>query len=350
MKKYLILGSSLLALAASGFVLWDLHRPYRSFAATQMVLIKPGTRAPAIARRLVERGVLAHRWPFLVRYLLSRTHHHLKAGEYLFDRAVSPLDVYSKLVQGDVYLHPVTIPEGSDRFDMARMLDQQLGISPDEFLRLTRQADLVRDLDPGAPTLEGYLFPDTYRFSRGTPARAAIVAMVSRFRQVVAAKFGVELQQSRRSLHDVVTLASLVEKETPNPEERPLIAEVFSRRLQKDWLLQCDPTVIYTGRLNHRPIGPPAHPITRSDLRMDSPFNTYTHAGLPPGPICNPGEASIRAALSPSAGDLLYFVSNNHGGHLFARTLAEHRRNVARYRRELAALGRGTAEVSRHVE
>lgn len=350
MKKYLILGSSLLALAASGYILWDLHRRYQGFGATQMVLIEPGTRAPAIARQLVGRGVLAHRWPFLLRYLLSRTHHHLKAGEYLFDRALSPLEVYSKLVQGDVYLHPVTIPEGSDRFDMSRILAQQLGISADEFLRLTQQADLVRDLDSKAPTLEGYLFPDTYRFPRGTPARAAISAMVSRFRRVVATTFGAELQQSRRSLHDVVTLASLIEKETPDPGERPLVAEVFSRRLQKDWLLQCDPTVIYTGRLNHLLIGPPAHPITRSDLRMDSPYNTYTHRGLPPGPICNPGEASLRAALRPAVGDLFYFVSNNHGGHLFARTLAEHQRNVARYRREVAALGRGTAEVSRHVE
>ena len=282
------------------------------------------------------RGVLRHRLPFLVRYWAGRPRHALRAGEYLFDRPLRPIDVYRRLVQGDVYLHSVVIPEGSDRFDMARILNLRLGIDPVQFLRITQQAMAIRDLDPRAPSLEGYLFPDTYRFARGVSAATVVLTMLARFRHILATRLAKQGPSSPDGWHEVMTLASLIEKETPEASERPLIAGVFERRLERGMPLQSDPTVVYAARLDQRPVGP----ITQGDLEFDSPYNTYRHSGLPPGPIANPGLASIRAALHTADGDALYFVANNHGGHVFARTLAEHQRNVSRYRREVAALRR----------
>ncbi|MGO8731524.1 MAG: endolytic transglycosylase MltG [Terriglobia bacterium] len=331
--------------AAAVGLLWlafDLLSPYRGYAGNVLLVIEPGSRASQVAELLVARGVLRHRLPFLVRYWAGRHRHALRAGEYLFDRPLRPIDVCRRLIQGDVYLHPVLIPEGSDRFDMARILNLRLGIDPVQFLRVTQQGVAIRDLDPTAPSLEGYLFPDTYRFPRGVSAATVVLTMLARFRHILAARLANQGPSSPAGWHEVITLASLVEKETPEPTERPLIAGVFARRLESGIPLQSDPTVVYAARLDQRPAGP----ITQSDLAFDSPYNTYRHSGLPPGPIANPGLASIRAALHPADGDALYFVANNHGGHVFARTLAEHQLNVSRYRREVAALRRnepGTA-------
>jgi len=355
MKKRLLV--LLLAAAALGlaWVVFDLLSPYRGYAGNVILEIAPGSRASQIADSLAARGVLRHRWPFLLRYLIGRPRRTLRAGEYMFDRPLRPIDVYRKLVLGEVYLHPVVIPEGSDRFDIARILNQRLGIDPGLFLRVTRQTMPIHDLDPRAPSLEGYLFPDTYRFPRGVSAATVVTTMLARFRHIVATRFadvgatlvvaqgrprGAPLHQGGLTgWHDVITLASLVEKETPEASERPLVAGVFERRLALGMPLQCDPTVVYAAQLEDRPMGP----ITQTDLQLNSPYNTYRHAGLPPGPIANPGEASIRAALHPAAGDALYFVANNQGGHVFARTLAEHQLNVARYRREVAASHRKEA-------
>ncbi|HEV2232961.1 MAG TPA: endolytic transglycosylase MltG [Terriglobia bacterium] len=316
----------------------ELYKPYRGYSGNQILLIEPGTSAPDVASTLVQRGILARRLPFLLRYIIGRTHHRLTAGEYLFDRPLRPIDVYQKLIRGDIYLHPVLIPEGSDRFDIAAILNRDLKINPENFLRITQDSALIRDLDPQAPTLEGYLFPDTYRFPRNVSAAAVVETMLLRFRHVYNSKFKQEFEQSGASLHDVITLASLVEKETPDRLERPIVAGVFARRLELHMQLACDPTVVYAARLDHRMLERPVPPITRSELEFNSPYNTYLHTGLPPGPIANPGEASIRAALAPAPGDALYFVSNNHGGHVFASTLAEHERNVARYRKQVAEL------------
>jgi UPF0755 protein len=325
-----------LCLAGAAWGVWDFYQPYRGFAGREMVEIPPSTGAPAIADLLVARGVLAHRWPFLARYWMGRHRRRLKAGEYLFDRPSRPLDVYRKLVSGDVYLYSVVIPEGSDRFDIARILAERVAIEPANFMRRTEQTSPIHDLDPEAPTLEGYLFPDTYRFPRGVTADTVIATMLARFRHMMQTRFRDEIGSGTGNLRHVVTLASLVEKETPDPAERPVVAGVFTRRLQEGMLLQCDPTVIYAARLADRPVGT----IRASDLNFDSAFNTYRRAGLPPGPIANPGEISLRAAFHPAAGDALYFVSNNHGGHVFSRTLAEHQHNVALYKHELAAARR----------
>jgi UPF0755 protein len=334
MKRKLAAAVLVIGLAAAAWLAWDLYHPYRGFTSSTMVEIAPGTGASAIADLLVDRGVLAHKWSFLARYWAVRKRRRLKAGEYLFDRPLRPIDVYRKLVSGDVYLYSVVIPEGSDRFDIARILADRLAIGPDDFLLRTEQISLIHDLDPAAPTLEGYLFPDTYRFPRGVTADMVISTMIGRFRHVLSTRLRADFSSAPAgSLHSVVTLASLVEKETPDPEERAMVAGVFTRRLEKRMLLQCDPTVIYAARLAQRSIGV----IHASDLAFGSPYNTYRHAGLPPGPIANPGEISLRAAFHPAAGDELYFVSNNHGGHFFAKTLEEHQHNVARYRREAAA-------------
>jgi UPF0755 protein len=341
MKRGLLLLAALSALAATAGVIYDLWRPYRGFSGDLTVMIPPGTRAPDVAQLLASGGVLAHRWPFLFLYQFGRVRHHtIKAGEYLFDRPLRPIDVYRKLVRGDVCLHPVVIPEGSDRLDMARILQQQLGLSPEGFQRATEQTALIRDLDPWAVSLEGYLYPDTYRFPRTVDPEMVVAAMLARFRKVIESQLPPELAHSPERLREIITLASLLEKETPDPAERPVIAGVFARRLERRMPLQCDPTVVYAYRLARGPIADAGGGITRSELTTDSPYNTYLHAGLPPGPICSPGLVSIRAAANPAAGSALYFVSNNRGGHVFANTLQEHERNVARYRRELAALRR----------
>jgi len=350
-----VLGAAAVALSWLAF---DLLSPYRGSTGNILLVIEPGSRASQVADLLVARGVLRHRLPFVVRYWAGRPRHALRAGEYLFDRPLRPIDVYRRLVQGDIYLHTVVIPEGSDRFDIARILNLRLGINAEQFLRTTQQTMAIHDLDPNAPSLEGYLFPDTYRFARGVSAATVVLTMLTRFRHILATRLANQRPcppphsppPSGRgasspttgsgpgsgrgaSWHEVITLASLVEKETPEASERPLIAGVFERRLERGMPLQSDPTVIYAAQLDHRLVGP----ITQSDLEFDSPSNTYLRSGLPPGPIANPGLASIRAALHPAAGDALYFVANNQGGHVFARTLAEHQRNVSRYRRELAA-------------
>ncbi len=328
-----------ICLAVVGWGLWDLYHPFVGFTGREIVEISPGTGAPAIADLLIAKGVLAHKWPFLACYEYGRSRHRLKAGEYLFDRAARPIDVYRRLIRGDVFLHPVVIPEGSDRFDIARILAARMGINPEDFLSRTEQTSLIHNLDPLDPTLEGYLFPDTYRFPRGVTADKVITTMVARFRHVLQTRFHDEMLADAGNLHNVVTLASLVQRETPDPAELPVVAGVFTRRLEKGMLLECDPTVLYAARLDHRDI-PVIH---ASDLKFDSPFNTYRRAGLPPGPIANPGESALRAAFHPASGDELYFVSNNHGGHYFAKTLAEHQRNVARYRQEMAARSQQSA-------
>ncbi len=346
MTRWLILAIVALALAGAGWLARDLGRPYRGYTDSLLIIIEPGTRAPEVAQILVARGVLAHRLPFLLLYEIGRTRHRaLKAGEYLFDRPLRPTGVYRKLVRGDVYLHAVVIPEGSDRFDMARIVQQQLGLDPEEFLRATEQTGLIRDLEPEAATLEGYLYPDTYRFPRTANSQAVVAAMLARFRSVLGSRLPADLASSPPRLREAITLASLVEKETPDPAERPVVAGVFARRLERGMPLQCDPTVVYADRLAHRPLARANGPITRGELAADSPYNTYVRAGLPPGPICSPGLASIRAALDPAPGNALYFVSNNRGGHVFASTLKEHKRNVTRYRREIASLRRTNADA-----
>lgn len=289
----------------------------------KFVQLKPGSSTRAIARTLQHEGVIRNAYAFILLNLLEGRK-TLKAGEYAFDHPVNAMEVYDRLARGDVYVRVVAIPEGYNLFDIAQTLDSAHICTKDEFLRVARsETSLVRDLDPQAPSLEGFLFPDTYRLGRTQTARDIAAEMVKRFRREAAA-IGLD-----RDFHRVVTMASIVEKETAVKAERPLVASVFENRLARRMGLATDPSVIYAALLAGRYNGV----IHQSDLAFDSPYNTYKYAGLPPGPIANPGRESLLAAMHPQASEFLYFVANNQGGHNFARTLEEHNRNVASYRR-----------------
>ncbi len=294
-------------------------------ARQQFLTFRPGTSTREIASELQQAGAIRSANAFLVLYAVKgrRT---LKAGEYSFDRPANAFEIYDRMVRGDVLVHSVVIPEGFNMFDVADALQAAKVCSRDEFLKVARSdVSLVADLDPQARSLEGYLFPDTYRFSRTQSTHDVAAVMTKRFRQATAA-LGL-----KTDVHRVVTLASIVEKETSVPEERPLIAGVFANRLAHHIGLATDPSVIYASRLTGKFDGV----IHQSDLTQDSPYNTYKYSGLPPGPIANPGLESIKAALHPSQTEFLYFVANNRGGHNFARTIDEHNHNVALYRRGL---------------
>jgi UPF0755 protein len=294
------------------------------------VEVPPGTATTQIAALLKRSGVIRSEIAFDAMHLVKAG--TLKAGEYRFDHPVKMAEVYDRLRRGDVYTLSVTIPEGSNMFDIAQRLEAA-GLGPKErFLDAARaNVKLIADLDPQASSLEGYLFPDTYHFSRYATSLQMQTAMVRRFRQV-AAELG--LQDD----HRVVTLASLVERETPIAAERPLVASVFVNRMAKGMPLMTDPSVIYAALLDGRYRGT----IYASDLQADSPYNTYKHAGLPPGPICSPGADSLKAAMHPAQTDYLYFVAasaNPSGKSRFSATLEEHAHDVAAYRKSLHAAG-----------
>jgi UPF0755 protein len=258
----------------------------------------------------------------------------LQAGEYYFDRPLNSREVFWKISHGQIYVHTVTVPEGWTMFDIATELERQGVCSREDFLTAARDTSPIADLAPQAHSLEGFLFPSTYEFTRRATCEQVVKRMVENFRAVweTLQPTGPTTQPQSVAPIEVVTLASLVERETPNAEERSLVAGVFYNRLRRGDPLQCDPTVQYAMVL----AGRPEKSVHAVDLRFSSPYNTYQHRGLPPGPIANPGEASLRAALAPSNTDYMYFVANDQGGHFFSRTLAEHNRNVARLRKLLA--------------
>lgn len=249
----------------------------------------------------------------------------IKAGIYEFSRPISAAEVIEKLIRGDVILKTVTVREGLDRFAIGRLFAAEGFGRAAEWDKLTADAEPIHDLAPQASSLEGYLFPDTYKFTPGTPPQTIVQAMLQNFRK----HFGSEMAYITTGLevHRTVTLASIVEGEAKLPQERPLVASVYLNRLRRQMLLGADPTVIYALKLAHRWNGN----IRKTDLQIDSPYNTYRQQGLPPGPIANPGLASLRAAAAPAATDFLYFVARHDGSHAFARTIAEHNRNVQRY-------------------
>ena len=309
---------------------WILYTPYGPESET-FVEVPPGTSAVRIGKLLESAGVVRSRYAFdAVRSWKGGT---LRAGEYRFDHSATVTEVYLRLERGDVYTKSVTIPEGASIFDIAARLEQSGFGTQQQFLaEATRQTGLVADLDPRAKSLEGYLFPDTYHFSpKATPEQIA-TAMVRRFR-VAAQQLGLT-----ENVHKVVTMASLVERETAVDAERPLVASVFENRLAKNMPLMTDPSVIYGLELQKLWRGT----IYASDLKRDTPYNTYRHSGLPPGPVANPGVPALRAAMQPAQTSYLYFVAagdNPQGKSVFATTLAEHSRNVAEYRSAMKKAG-----------
>ena len=343
MKRTLALGAVLLLLAGAGAAAWlwySIEQPYQGFASEGVFVDLPhGASSRTVARVLKQNGVIRSAFAFEI-YARRHPRRHLQAGEYFFNRAISGHDVFWQIADGRIYEQPFTVREGETIFDIAHDLEAEKLMTADDFLAAAQNPELIRDMAPHAKTLEGFLFPATYFLPRHPTPTDVTAEMVHKFKEEWQRIAPSESQHDTTGLEhgrpvaSVVTLASLVERETPRPEERPLVAGAFENRLRKNIPLQCDPTVIYAmqdaGQYNGK--------LTGADLHFQSPYNTYVHAGLPPGPIGNPGEASLRAALDPAKTDYLYFVANTQGGHFFAATLTEHNHNVTKYRRLLAGL------------
>jgi UPF0755 protein len=307
---------------AAGLAAYFVVLPFGPSTET-FVDIAAGTGTPGIAQQLQDAGIVRSKAAFEAYKAWKGG--SLKAGEYRFDHAATVGEVYERLRKGDVYTRTVLIPEGFNIFDVAQAVAGAGLGSSEEFLAAEKEhTELVKRWDPEASSVEGFLFPDTYKFSRHATPVMMLRAMVKRFSQQ-ALKLGLTDAAAERT----VTMASLVEKEVHIDAERPTVAGVFENRLNAGMPLQTDPTVVYASLLNGTWTGV----IHQSELHSDSQYNTYEHAGMPPGPICNPGAAALRAAMHPVANDYLYFVAGPDGSTRFAKTLGEHNGNVAEYRR-----------------
>lgn len=312
----------LIALAVAGWIWWAVYAPVAPPAATA-ILLHSGYSTRRIAAELHKAGVIRSELAFRLWHRLH-PQPRLKAGEYLFAREASLPQVYGRIARGDIYFHTVTIPEGYTMFDIAKAMEDA-GLGPaQDFLRVAQtQTQLIADLAPDAKSLEGYLFPNTYEFTRTQSLEEMAAEMIHQFR-LVAEQIGLTT-----NLQQTVTMASIVEKETAVAEERPRVASVYYNRLAKKMALDADPSVIYAELLAGTYTGSLHH----ADLSVKSPYNTYRFPGLPPGPIGNPGRSALEAALHPDNAKYLYFVSDGNGHHRFAQSLQEHNRNVAAYRR-----------------
>lgn len=319
-------------LAFAGWFAWALLTPVEPPGKTY-VMLRPGFSTHRIAAELKSAGVIRSEKAFILWHYFHR-HRSLKAGEYLFEKPANIIDLQKRLRRGDVYYRTVVVPEGFTIFDIARAVEAA-GLGPaDDFLKVA-QSDtaLIADLTPNAPSLEGYLFPDTYEFSRMQTMHEIAATMVRQFRQV-ANQIGlipIPPGLTDEDIERTVTMASIIEKETAVPEERPLVASVYYNRLAKKIALDADPSIIYAELLAGTYTGALHH----DDMRFKSPYNTYTHTGLPPGPIGNPGKSALEAAMHPADSDYYYFVADAAGHHRFARTIEEHNKNVAAYRRAM---------------
>lgn len=309
----------LIVAAAAGFLVYVPYGP----SSETFVDIAPGTGTRGIAAQLAAAGVIRSEYAFDA--LKMAKGGRLKAGEYRFDHAAPLQEVYARIVKGDVYTRTVVIPEGYNIFDIAAAVEAAgLGNRADFLAAERSNTQLISQVSPGASSLEGFLFPDTYKFSRHASMADMLAVMVRRWASMTNT---MHLAQNRDVTRTVI-MASLIEKEVKADSERPMVAGVFENRLAKGMPLQTDPSVIYAALLDKRWRGT----IYASDLQADSPYNTYKHAGLPPGPICNPGIAALRAAMVPTVTDNLYFVSDAAGHSVFASDLKQHGENVRAYR------------------
>ena len=343
----------LLAVAAgAGWFAWAVLTPVEVSGQT-FVLLHPGYSTHRIAAELKKAGIIRSEEAFVLWHYVHRSR-SLKAGEYLFDKPANIVDIQKRLRRGDVYFHTVVVPEGYTMFDIARAVEEA-GLGPaDDFLKVAQHdTSLIADLAPGAKSLEGYLFPDTYDFTRMMTMHDMAAIMVKQFRQVAhqiglspaaAATAGssphIEVVPSVQpdttadspvDLQRTVIMASIVEKETSVAEERSLVASVYYNRLGKRIALDADPSIIYAELL----AGTYQGALHHADMSFQSPYNTYRNAGLPPGPIGNPGRSALEAALHPAQSDYFYFVADAQGHHRFARTIEEHNKNVEAYRRAM---------------
>jgi UPF0755 protein len=320
----------LLVAFGGGWGYLRLTSPYRGFEDPEIFVDIPmGTSERGIANALADAGVVPDAYTFRLAARIARADRKLQAGEYRFADRATPFDVVWRLARGDVYRRGVTFPEGLTIREMGAIFERSGIGTAAEFEKAASDGSLAANVDLEARTLEGYLFPSTYVFSRQATAANVVQQMLTQFMRVVDARLRDEAKAQNMTVRELVTLASLIEKETAQPEERPIVSSVYRNRLEKRMPLQCDPTVIYALMLAGRWNGN----LTRDDLQMDSPYNTYRYPGLPPGPIAAPGKSSLEAAVRPADVPYLYFVSKNDGTHVFSTTLDEHNRNVAEWQK-----------------
>lgn len=320
-----LLGLSGFALTLYICLIHYVYTPAGGAGAEEIYIIRPGAGFDTVTRELESKGLIPKAFPVRVWAAVKGYDGRIQAGEYRLNRGWSPARIVEGFVQGAVVQHTITIPEGYNIGQIAELLQARGVADMSGFLALAEDPAVVAEYGLQGDTLEGYLYPDTYRFNRGTPPRLVLNTLVGRLREVLD-PLREAIDASGMSLHQVLTLASIVEKETGAPEERPLIAGVFLNRLEKNMRLESDPTVIYgledfNGNL------------TRADLAEPHAFNTYVIPALPPGPIANPGLEAILAVLCPAKTPFLYFVSKNNGTHYFSRTFSEHARAVVRYQK-----------------
>ena len=350
-----VLGLVLIAVfAATGWLAWSLLAPTSPPPQT-FVLLRPGYSTRRIATELKSAGVIRNQTAFIL-WRHFRRRRSLQAGEYLFDKPANIIDIQKRLRRGDVYVHTVVVPEGFTMFDIARAIEAA-GLGPAEDFLKVAQSDtaLIADIAPTARSLEGYLFPDTYELTRLMSMQDMAAAMVKQFRQVarqiglISAQAGLHNAASIRQVSEstsltdseatswnndvqrTVTMASIVEKETAVPDERPLVASVYYNRLARKIALDADPSIIYAELL----AGTYQGALHHADMQFNSPYNTYRNAGLPPGPIGNPGKSALEAAMHPAQTDYYYFVADAQGHHRFAKTMEEHNKNVLAYRKAM---------------
>ena len=300
--------------------------PAEQHPPSKVIVIPDGSTFQQVAMLLEREGLIKSRSFFVYFGKSQSADRKVHAGEYELNAGMTPAEILAMLLNGHVLLHPVTVPEGLTIAQIADLVSQDGLTDRAEFLRLAKDLTFVASLGVKAETLEGYLYPDTYKFPRGVKAREVLAAMVEQLRQVVGPDLLARMQELKMTMHEVLTLASVIEKETGSGGERPEISAVFHNRLKKHIPLQSDPTVIY---------GLPTFDgnLRKKDLSSPSPYNTYRVQGLPPGPIANPGIQAIRATLYPSDSRFLYFVSRNDGTHQFSATLIEHNKAVEKYQK-----------------
>ena len=320
-------GVTLAVLAAtllSAFLLFDTH-PTGSWEG-KLVLVPKGSPLPEVAEILRKGKILPHPLAFRALVLLSFSGRRLHYGEYAFPTPPSAFEAWRRLVDGDVLQYKVTVPPGANLYDVAGSVDEKNLVTAAAFLATAASPAVLRRLEIPAESAEGYLFPDSYIFVKPITPEEILEVMVRQFRRKIPPDAEIRAREGGLSLHQVVTIASIIEKETGVEEEKPIVSAVIRRRLALGMPLQMDPTVIYgVKRFDGK--------VTRKDLRTAGPYNTYLNRGLPPGPIANPGLAALAAALNPSKAEYLYFVSRNDGSHTFSRTLPEHNRAVEQFRR-----------------
>jgi UPF0755 protein len=329
-KKLILLFCGLLFffMTASFYAAWDVTRyayaPGRPDAAVQTVVVAPGEGFSATSRRLAEAGIIEKPRHFTIFARINGYDKQIKAGEYELSAGLSPARILERLISGKVVLHRLTIPEGYTYRQIAGLVASAGFASEAAFIGAAEDVALTGELGVAGATFEGYLFPDTYSFPRGTTAREMIIAMANRFKSVFTPEWQGRAAELKMSLHEVTTLASIIEKETGAFAERPLISSVLHNRLKKGMRLETDPTVIY---------GIPDFNgnLTREHLHAETPYNTYRINGLPPGPIANPGKEALHAALYPAETDYLFFVSKNDGTHQFSTHMAAHNEAVRKY-------------------